>query len=321
MNCLSSKYLFFEKQLVIPEKISTTLCGYDRFISAFNLSPRVQEVFARVQATEKHWLVFPEYKIGPSALPKNGMVTCFTSCEEDEVIQDYFDKCPIKSGERICIDSTGFIRPHLLFLLRFLYEMECPVADCIYSEPTAYQKGSSTPFSANLSEVRQVKCYEGSHPFDTSGEYLVVGCGYDTNSMSAIATHHRHAIKVQLFPFPPLRPHMYQENRMRTADCDGSFDQVLDPCFAPGYDPFATAQVLSRFVEQHRKDIKNLYLSPLATKAQVIGFAWFYLMECIDQAVSIVYPISDGYNQETSAGLSEVWRYKLDFKLLRHFQV
>ena len=108
---------------------------------------------------------------------------------------------------------------------------------------------------------------------------------------------------------------------MRTADCDGSFDQVLDPCFAPGYDPFATAQVLSRFVEQHRKDIKNLYLSPLATKAQVIGFAWFYLMECIDQAVSIVYPISDGYNQETSAGLSEVWRYKLDFKLLRHFQV
>lgn len=321
-NLIYSKYLLFEKERITPNEIARTLGGYDRFISAFNSSERVCEVFRLITAAKKHWIISPEYGIRHEQMPVDGKVHTFSSCEEDEIVRDYFENHPICSGERICIDSTGFIRPHLLFLIRYLYSINCPKIDVIYSEPSAYKKGTGTKFSSQITEVRPVRGFEGCHmrSLDSDGEYLIVGCGYDTDLMHAIANTHKHASKVQMFPFPPLRPHMYQENRLKTQQCQDAFGRVVEQCFAPGYDPFATAQALDRFVTMNAKSIKNLYLTPLATKPQVIGFAWYYLMSCLNKATSIVFPFSDGYNQETSTGLSEVWRYSLDFDLLRSLQ-
>jgi hypothetical protein len=79
--------------------------------------------------------------------------------------------------------------------------------------------------------------------------------------------------------------------------------------------------VLGQFFRHSRSTIKNLYLSPLATKAQVIGFGLFYLMECINEPVSILFPFSNRYNRETSTGLSESWKYHIDFELLRTLHV
>ena len=110
---------------------------------------------------------------------------------------------------------------------------------------------------------------------------------------------------------------MYQENRLRTQECQEAFGAVVKTCFAPGYDPFCTAHVLSDFYKEYRQSVKNLYLCPLATKAQVIGFGLFYLAECINEPVSILFPFSARYNKETSNGLSEVWRYRIDLALLR----
>jgi hypothetical protein len=265
----------------------------------------------------------PEYGIKDNDLPTTGRIFKFTTSDEADVVLQYFDQEPIQPGERICIDTTGFIRPHLLFLIRYLYLMNCQSVDMIYSEPEVYKKGSFTSFSSSISEVRPVRGFEGCHtrPLDSDGEYLIVGCGYDSDSMHSIANTHKQAIKVQMFPFPPLRPHMYQENRLKTEQCQAAFGRVVEQCFAPGYDPFATAQALERFVFSNLRSVKNLYLTPLATKPQVIGFAWFYLMSCIDMPVSIVFPISNGYNRETSTGISEVWRYVMDFELLRSIQV
>jgi hypothetical protein len=217
----------------------------------------------------------------------------------------------------VCIDATGFIRPHILYLLRHLFEIGWKSVDVIYSEPLKYQRGSNTRFSGDVSEVRQIRGFEGSHTADPDGEFLVVGCGYDSDLMRIVANSRVRAKKLQMFPFPSLRPHMYQENRLRTQECQEAFGAVLKTIFAPGYDPFITAQVLSQTVQELQSSIKNLYLCPLATKAQVLGFGLFFLMECMDKPVSIVFPFSEHYNRETSTGLSEVWKYKIDFSLLK----
>ncbi len=319
MDLTFSEYLLFEKECIDPSNIPTTLVGYDRFISAYNSSERVLETFKRMSAKTAHWLIFPEYQIEDIDLPTVGYCHVISSNEENEAILDYFKSFPLQIGERLCIDSTGFIRPHLLFILRYLYAIGWSTVDVIYSEPERYKKGIRTEFSSQISEVRPVRGFEGSHtvPLDSDGEYLIVGCGYDTELMHAISNTHKQAIKVQMFPFPPLRPHMYQENRLRTENCQSAFGRVIEQCYAPGYDPFATAHALDCFVNDNRYSIKNLYLSPLATKPQVLGFAWFYLARCIDRPVSIVFPFSKGYNRETSVGLSEIWRYVMDFDLLR----
>ncbi len=317
-NPIYSDYLLFEKESIKPQDIGAKLAGYDRFISAYNSSERVCEVFKQVVAINTHWLIFPEYQIDHSDLPTFGTCHIVNAVEENDAILDYLASFPLNAGERICIDSTGFIRPHLMFLLRYLHLIKWPSVDVIYSEPERYKSGSRTQFSDHISEVRPVRGFEGSHsrPLDSDGDYLIVGCGYDTDLMHAISNTHKQAIKIQVFPFPPLRPHMYQENRLKTEQCQGAFGRVMEQCFAPGYDPFVTAHTLDRVVTANAGSIDNLYLTPLATKPQVLGFVWYYLAKCINKPVSIVFPFSKGYNRETSTGLSEVWRYQMDFNLL-----
>lgn len=319
MSSAFSKYLLFERERVAREDIGGSITGYDRLISAYNDSERVKVVFAEASAAIKHWLVFSEYTVSSVHLLGGQAIEC-ASGTEDECVGKYLDAFPLKTGERICIDSTGFIRPHLLYLIRYLYEIGWPTLDVLYSEPMLYIKGPKTEFSGAVAEVRQVRGFEGAHSIDTDGEFLVIGCGYDASLMSIVANSRLRAKKVQLFPFPALRPHMYQENRLRTEECQAAFGAVAHTCFAPGYDPFATAHVLAEFVEKFKWKIKNLYLSPLATKAQVLGFALFYLMEQREIPVSIIFPFSQRYNRETSSGVSELWRYTIDFDLLRSLQ-
>jgi hypothetical protein len=320
MSSIYSDWLLFERQRITPGDLKRVLSGYDRFISAFNSSQRVCSVFEEVNCAAKHWLIFPEYKLSLSQLPATGAKFIYESREENEVIQEYFDQNPIIGGERICIDSTGFLRPHLLFLLRYLYEIGCSCVDMIYSEPERYIKGSGTQFSSQITEVRPVRGYEGSHvrSLDSDGDYLIVGCGYDTDLMHAISNTHKHANKVQMFPFPPLRPHMYQENRLKTKLCHDAFGRVIEQCFAPGYDPFATAMTLENIINTNKSAIKNLYLAPLATKPQVIGFGCYYLRHCVGTSASVVFPFTERYNQETSQGISETWKYVIDFDLIRN---
>ena len=85
--------------------------------------------------------------------------------------------------------------------------------------------------------------------------------------------------------------------------------------FAPAGDPFATATVLSELVMRERKAgrLGNLYLSPLATKPSALGFALFYIHECLNEAVSIIYPFSESYAADASAGIGRIWKFHLEF--------
>ena len=61
-----------------------------------------------------------------------------------------------------------------------------------------------------------------------------------------------------------------------------------------------------------RKDITNLYLCPLATKAQALGFTIYYLTECKEKEVSMIYPICHSHSRETSKGVSRIWKYVVE---------
>ena len=84
--------------------------------------------------------------------------------------------------------------------------------------------------------------------------------------------------------------------------------------FAPANDPFVTASILSERIEleRRRRAVSNLYLTPLGTKPQALGFALFYEMECVGTNTSIIFPFSEGYERETTEGIARTWVYQLE---------
>lgn len=117
-------------------------------------------------------------------------------------------------------------------------------------------------------------------------------------------------IKIQLLGMPSLLPDMYHQNVLNAFK--GNFDGAIK-FFAPANDPFATANSLKKIVNFYNNDnrITNIYLSPLSTKAQALGFALFYLWELRNKNASIIFPFCRSYNPETSKGLFRVWKYEI----------
>ena len=291
---------------------------WDLFISAYNSSERVRRVYESVTASSKQWIICPEYHYNSSELPMHDIYVNNAQNEAD-FINDYVNAIVGIKQKRICIDITGFIRPHLLFLLQKLVELNVPSFDALYSEPVHYREKEATQFSKDgIREVRQIAKYEGIHLPDTSNDVLIIGAGYDSSLISSVAEAKDHSRKIQLLGFPSLRADMFQENMLRVQLAEDALGES-ETFFAPAHDPFVTAETIKNIVSDigKRKPITNLYLSPLSTKAQVLGFALYYIACCNNNAASIIYPISDSYERETATGVSRVWQYTVDLNALR----
>ena len=128
-----------------------------------------------------------------------------------------------------------------------------------------------------------------------------------------------HTRKLLMFGLPSLQPDMYQESRLRVARAAESVGNAAegDLLFAPANNPFVTAQELATAIERERKSsrgVSNLYLSPLGTKPQVLGFALYYLKECVGTETSIIFPFAARYSRETTHGISRIWLYSIDLR-------
>lgn len=299
---------------------------WDVFLSAYNKSQRVNELFAAIKASHKEWLVHPEYDFPESELPGSGRRRLMVSRDEAEFWHQYVFEAGVEQWRRdtrLCIDSTGFMRPHLILLLRLLRDLGFRRLDALYADPKAYEAGDKTPFSQGaITEVRQVRGFEGTHPPDAGEEdVLVIGAGYDDELIRRVAESKRAARKLEMFGLPSLQPHMYEENRLRAAKAEEAVGPLPSRSFlfAPANNPFATAQELHDRLEEERATtgIGNLYLSPLATKAQALGFALYYLCECSGGAASIIFPYAEYYSHETSVGFSRVWLYEFELDWFR----
>jgi hypothetical protein len=288
---------------------------WDIFISAFTAAERVKRVFERARASSKHWLVFPEYNFGAADLPSKAFVANVR--EEAEYVKKFWNEAiGDVAGRTICIDITGFVRPYLVFLVKWLIEQGVCRFDALYTEPVIYSKREKTKFSNEaVAEVRQIAGFEGVHNPDTSNDFLVIGAGYDHQLIAQVAESKEASKKIQIFGLPSLRADMYQENVLRARIAEEAVGrQTSDEFFAPANDPFVTASMLQEIVAriEARRSITNLYLSPLATKPQVLGFALYYLSERLNTATSIIFPFCDSYNPETTAGLSRIWKYTVE---------
>ncbi|MEQ8300199.1 MAG: hypothetical protein RH945_06610 [Hyphomonas sp.] len=316
-------YGFFLRKVIASETDWADVCEFDILLSAYNLSDRVRHVYNHVLAKEKLWLIHKEYELTPDDLPPEQY---FAPDSPDEssfcltLFEELRKRSPDLTKLSICIDSTGMLRPHLLFLLRLMERSKIMHFSVIYAEPANYKNKENTKFSAGVGyDVRPVQGYEGTPATDSSADLLIIGMGYDDRMIAEVAEDRAKADKHQLFGLPSLSADMYQQSVLRSRR---AAEELSDPNFAeanrsfsPANDPFGTAAVLSEIVDQRRKErgVTNLYLSPLGTKPQVIGFGLFHIFECKDGAASITYPFSKGYSPETGKGVARVWIYTIEF--------
>ncbi|UDM06527.1 hypothetical protein LG409_14240 [Halomonas sp. NyZ770] len=95
---------------------------YDVFISAYNASERVRKIFEKSNSLKKFWLIFPEYEFSEFEYPSHANVVIVKEGNEALQVSDFIGKIKLRDfkNKNICIDSTGFLRAQLLFLMAFL---------------------------------------------------------------------------------------------------------------------------------------------------------------------------------------------------------
>jgi hypothetical protein len=291
----------------------------DVLVSAFNLTPRLKSTFDRIQASQKYWLIHNEYDFQNFELPSDAPLLRSAEWSEAAFVVDALSAVhPLEPTTKLCVDVTGFMRPHLMFLMNFLKSRQIAKFDFVYTEPSQYKRKADTVFASDVVEVRQVNGFEGVHSADNRDDILVIGAGYDHDLVGHAIDHKSGARLVQMLSLPSLSADMYQESLIRlhrVADAPANVpDEQL--AYSSANDPYITyvvlAETLARISERSQGTTPNLYLSPLATKPQAVGFAMYYLKHLVGKPASIIFPFAKRYSKETSTGVGRAWLYELD---------
>ncbi|NMR26464.1 hypothetical protein HH219_13130 [Pseudoalteromonas sp. NEC-BIFX-2020_015] len=308
--------LYYRDELNIEEQWDK----WDLFISAFNLSERLNAVYDKVNANKKYWLVFPEYDFEADELPTEGSYISIDKGTEAQQLLPVFKNINLSDykSQSICIDATGFMRAQLLFLLAFLKKSGFTHVDFIYSEPNHYSKKEHTTFSSgSIYETRQVLGYQGVNQLIDKKDLLIIAAGYDSSLIARVAQQNENAEIVPLLGFPSLKADMFQENILRTVAAEESFtaNSLKDPIFAPASDPFETAHSIYDYIHINKclDKYNHIYICPLSTKAQTLGIGLCYLNSFEGLPVSVLYPFTERYSKETSKGISKMWLYRFEF--------
>jgi hypothetical protein len=311
-------YAIFYRRPVATNRIAQELPKFDIFVSAFNSSDRVGRVFNEVRAHKKIWHVHPEYKYMPLDEPTGFVKSQPIKIDEISQVNALLAEMGNLNGKSLCIDITGFMRHVLVFLVAKFAHMGVSEFTALYSEPMCYTKQEDTIFSTTTSGVpRPVSGMCGSNSSQGT-DYLIIGAGYDHKLISEVTNQKDNLTVYPLFAFPSLSPDFYQQSAIRASESgDAALEKawITNRRFAPANDPFSTASILSDIVREiDRKGIHaNIYLSPLSTKVQALGFALFWQLEGKARgAVTMLLPECLTYSRETSTGLKRLWTYTVE---------
>ncbi len=316
------EYLMCRKERCTVEELRVRQ-PWDVFVSAYNDSDRVRQLFDAAPARRKRWLMAHEYGYLESDAPLGPETVWLSDGGEATAIVEGFDSLDVNlRAVRLCVDITGFMRPHILFLTKYLAHRGVTDFDAVYSEPVRYKSKEATRFAlGDPFEVLQVSGFEGTHVTNVSSDLLIIGAGYDDSLVSQVAGHKEGARVVFLYGFPSLSADMYQQSVMRMSQpldaVEGRLFLGDGIAFASANDPFVTAGVLSQLCQDARRKhgVTNIYLSPLGTKPQTLGFALAYLKEFEGTESSILFPFSRAYARETSTGIGRVWTYHIELSV------
>jgi hypothetical protein len=284
--------------------------GYDFFFSAYDACERTTKIFEKINSKSKIWIDFPHYK---NDFTNDNVYKC-ESFKEDECFIELFSQIDIKTNSKVCIDITGFIRPHLIFFIKYLHRIGVKKIDFLYSEPQHYKNAEDTTFSGFVNEVKVIEgCGSEMNLPNTENDLLIISAGYDNNLIARVSSN-KSKIKKRYYilGFPSLQPDMYQENILKMYQAKDSIGQRSDDRYAPAFDPFVTAQVISDIVEENSNH-SNIYLSPLSTKPQTLGIVLYYLWNFKTKPINIIFPYSKTYLPKTATGIKKTWKYTFEF--------
>lgn len=292
----------------------------DLFISAYNDNDRVRSTFDDMNAVQKYWWILPDYGYAPEEYPPGPNLVDALPANEAELVVEGLQRSGLGSADvrRVCIDITGFLHPQILLLLKYFKANPVEELEFIYTEPEHYSRKVETRFSLTETvNVRQVAGFEGLHNPAMDHDVVIVGIGYDHNLIGQVIANKESARVVQLHCFPSLSADMYQESilrldRVSAVSTQNSIDLNF---FATANDPYVTAAVLNEAVTllNSKQPISNLYLSPVSTKPQALGFGLYYLANLEGRPASMIYPFTERYSRETSTGVGRGWVYPIVF--------
>lgn len=311
-------YSLFYRRSVNTDRIAKELPEFDIFVSAFNSSDRVGQVFQSVRAQRKIWLIHPEYVYAPLDEPIGYAKVKPTTTDEIAQVGALLTEIGDLNGKRLCIDITGFMRHVLTFLVAKLAHSGVREFTAVYSEPMFYKKQEQTAFSTTTSGVvRPVRGMAGSNS-SPAQDFLIIAVGYDHKLISEVASYKDNSKVYPIFAFPSLSADMYQQSAIRASDSGEvalEVGWISNRKFAPANDPFATASIVGDVVKEiDKKGPKsNIYLSPLSTKVQALGFALYWQLEGKPRGgVTLLLPECLTYSRETSSGLKRLWSYEIE---------
>ena len=288
---------------------------YDVFISVFDGCKRTKVVFDNVKATNKYWLVIPQYNQSNEEKPATFLYSSNTN--ESDYILEVIKSIGIDTNKKVCIDSTGFIIPHLLFLIQHLKRKGINSFDILYSEPQQYEDAESTEFTKRVNHTRPIDGYS-TVARDVDGEdTLIVFVGFNDEMVTNVARDKSLAKHKYLFTgFPSLQADMYQQNLIQLNKSIETIGQKhVHSCKAPAYDPFVAAQKLQVIIDKRLKKsnpINFIHIAPLSTKPMAIAAALVYFNNP-DSPIDIIYPLAEEYKSRHSIGIKRTWRYILEF--------
>ena len=302
-------YYYIEE---IPDVASL---NYDVFISAFDGCDRTKETYDKIDARKKYWLELPQYNQPEEERPDS---CCFSlNTDEADYILDVIEHLDISEGKKICLDSTGFIIPHLLFLIQYLKRNNVKVFDVIYSEPQQYEKGEATQFTKRVGHTRPVVGYS-TVAKDVEGEdTLIIFAGFNEEMVSNVAREKSKAKYKYLFTgFPSLQADMYQQNLIQLNKSKETIGQKhVHYCKAPAYDPFIAAQKIQEIIDNRQRKpepVSFIHIAPLSTKPMALAAALVYFNNP-DAPIDIIYPPAEEYKSHHSIGIKRTWKYTIEF--------
>lgn len=312
-------YSIYYRRSISVDRIKQESPDFDVFVSAYNSSDRVLRVFGEIAADRKIWLLHPEYTYSPLDEPVGFPIVRPNSRDEVDQVQALLAEVGDIVGLNICVDITGFMRHVLVFLVAKLAYLGVKSISIVYSEPIAYSKAEGTIFSTTTTGVvRPVRGMGGGN--NSQGkDHLIIGAGFDAKLISLVAHCKDDSVVHPVFAFPSLSADMYQQSAVKAAQSGEvalQAEWVDNRIFAPANDPFATAEVIRDLIcdIDRRTPAANVYLSPLSTKVQALGFALYWQLEGkLRGGVSLLLPECVTYSRETSSGLKRLWLYTVEF--------
>lgn len=288
---------------------------YDVFISVFDGCERTKDAFNKVKASNKHWLVIPQYNQSDDEKPATFLYS--SSTNESDYILEVLKSIEIDTDNKLCIDSTGFIIPHLLFLIQHLKRKGINSFDILYSEPQQYEDAESTEFTKRVNHTRPIDGYS-TVARDVDGEdTLIIFVGFNDEMVTNVAREKSLAKHKYLFTgFPSLQADMYQQNLIQLNKSIETIGQKhVHYCKAPAYDPFVAAQKMQDIIDKRLKKsnpVNFVHIAPLSTKPMAIAAALVYFNNP-DAPIDIIFPPAEEYNSHYSLGIKRTWRYTIEF--------